>query len=74
MCSDFSVQVFDFIEFFDAYFSVNLSKRRIDAVYTALHRGFPTKLSTADVDEGVGHNQTSYWHCFRHRLPLGETD
>ena len=58
------MQVFDFIRFFDAYFSVNVFRSRIDAVYMGLHSGFPTKLSTADVDEGLGHNQTSYSPCF----------
>ena len=55
---DPSIQPYDFIGFFIAYFLINLGQSAFVAVSRALTSGLPTKLSTEIVGQRLGHNRT----------------
>lgn len=51
-----TVQAVDFIRFFSAENSVNVFKLTIHATWEHFHKKLPTKLSTVNVHECLGHN------------------
>ena len=58
-----TVQVIDFIQFFDAQNSVNVFNLTIHATSKPFDEKLPTKLSTVNVHECLGHNELklAFW-------------
>jgi hypothetical protein len=63
--TDAVVQAFDLIGFFNAENSVNVFSLTIHATCKPFDKKLPTKLSTVNVHERLGHNDLkfAFWEC-----------